>query len=112
MNAAAGFSRLISQVMPAVMIRVITKSSSCSMIIALMSPIFSTSFSQRPATPCSLITWKISTPFSTAAIAFSPICMTRRLRMFAHVRPKIEASSFTTPLRSKVSGSSMPASPS
>ena len=25
--------------------------------------------------------WKISTPFSTAAIAFSPICLTIRLRM-------------------------------
>ena len=58
------------------------------------------------------IFWKMSTPVSIAAIAFSPICLTIRLRMLAQVRPKIEASSLMMPLMSKVSGISMPASPS
>ena len=45
MNAAAGLSRPISQVMPAVMIFVRTKSLTCSRIISLMSPSFSSSIS-------------------------------------------------------------------
>ncbi len=56
--------------------------------------------------------WKISTPFSIAAIAFSPICLTIRLRMFRHVSPNSEASSLMMPCRSNLSGSSTPPSAS
>ena len=78
-----------------------------------MSPSFSTQHLPEAGDALRRLSfWKMSTPFSTAAIAFSPICMTIRLRMLAQVRPKIEASSLMMPLMSKVSGSSMPASPS
>ena len=59
MNAAAGLSRPISQVMPAVMIFVMTKSLTCSRIISLMSPSFSRSICHSPATPWLASTEKI-----------------------------------------------------
>ena len=110
MNAPTGLSNPISQLMPAVMILVTTKSFACSRIISLMSPSFSSSICHSPATPALERIWKISTPFSIAAIAFSPTCLTIRLRMLRHVSPNSEASSLMMPSRSNLSGSSTPPS--
>ena len=69
MNAAAGLSSPISQVIPAVMIFVMTKYLACSRIMSLMSPSFSISMCHSPATPWVRSNEKISTPFSMAAMA-------------------------------------------
>ena len=53
-----------------------------------MSPSFSISICHSPPTPSVARIWKISTPFSTAAIAFSPICLTIRLRMLRPGQPE------------------------
>ena len=104
MKAAAGLSSPISQVIPAVMIFVMTKSLTWARIISLMSPSLSKSICHSPATPWVRSTEKISTPFSMAAMAVSPTCLTIRLRMFVQVSPNSEASSLMMPMQVELVG--------
>ena len=82
------------------------------MTVSLRSDSLSTRNFHRPPTPSVARVLKISTPFSTAPMAVSPIRLTILVRIFVQVRPRIDRTSLMMPLRSRLSGTSMPASES
>ena len=112
MNAAAGLSRQISQVIPPVMIFVTTKSLTCSRIISLMSPSFSSSVCQRPPTPWMRELREDLDALLDGGHGLLADLLDHPVADVVQVRPKSDASSLTMPCRSNLSGSSTPASAS
>ena len=106
MNADAGLSSEISQVMPALRISTVTMSWIWLITIVLdVADLLQHPLPQAADALLATITWTTSKPLITRSSACGGIFRAIRALMASQVRPRIDRTSLTTPLRSHFSGS-------